>query len=320
MLAPIATAVLRLIVLAGVGYAVFRIRWIQERLLTAFVFLAMNLFFPIFHIQLLGANWETAVDSGWGWMLGFFIGILVLMGIQALLGNRLISRTNLLPTDHPRPLIALFACQNAGFLPLPLIRALAPTEIQVYMFFLILAFNLVLWTFAVSLLSAHAELKVVVNAPLLGLLVGLLLAATGLYQRLPELVQTGLEWIGDIALDVALVALGGILATIPLSRFRLRKDYFWFTLIRQVLYPLAWFLVIWALPLDALRPEMQFGLRLAILIQVVAPPATNLMIIVKNYGSPEQVAYTGGAMLYSYAAAVVTLPAFLLAAGVFFTS
>jgi predicted permease len=50
----------------------------------------------------------------------------------------------------------------------------------------------------------------------------------------------------------------------------------------------------------------------------VVPPATNILVITQAYGNREQVEYAGSAILVTYAAGLVLMPAFLILSRVVF--
>lgn len=320
MIGPILLAVGRLVGLTVLGFFLFKIPVLRRYLLPALLFLAINVLFPLYSIHNFPKGWDDAVAAGWPWMLGSFLACVAYIALQFALGRFVVRRLPVFPREHEKELVLLFAVQNAGYIPLPIIAALAPSAILVYMFFFVFAFNVVFWTVAVGAIADRGGRRFVFkpNMPVVGLLVGLVIAAFDLERYIPAFIDVPIGWAAGIALDLILVLLGGILGSIPSRRFRLRKEFLAFVLIKMVAYP-AVFLVLAALiPMPGLRPDIAAGIRLTLVLQAAVPPATNIMVATRAYGTSEEVDYLGAAVIVSYASMAITLPVFLLLSTVLF--
>lgn len=314
MYQPIFEAVLKLAGLAFLGFALFRIPVMGRRVLKPAIFTVMNILFPLYFLQRLPLGWEEAVSVGSHWLLIYFIAGFVMIGTQVVIAQVLVGARPL-HSHQPNSMIALFSIHNAGFIPLPIIEALAPPEVSIYMFMFILAFNIILWTAAVSLVSAGpARFTLKLNPPLIGLIAGLLLANFDLSGYIPHFVRPLLEFSGEYALDLMLVMLGAVLATIPRKDLKYRPEFGRLVLLRFVLYPAVFIGIAALLPLHVLSPSMQWGIRLSLILQAAVPPATNLLLVAKIYGTEKQVHYIGTGILITYLSTVITLPIFLVLA------
>lgn len=316
MYLSLATVVARLILLTLGGFLIFRHPRLQRRVYPAALFLTLNILFPLFFVHRLPTGWEAAVRAGWWWMVGFFLLGLATLGVYALLGRRLANRMR---PEQPRQWTLLFAVHNAGFIPLPILDIFAPEAVTVYMFFYLLAFNLTFWTVVANVVQKEGGGKgklITVNPPLVGILTGLLLAATGLYDLIPEVVKLPIRAAEAVALDAALFILGGALAGIPREDLRIRREFIRFSLVRLAALP-AVVLVIMALPVWQLIPifarneELLWGVRLVLVLEAAVPPATNSMIATRAYGTEQQIHYTAGGIINSYLFSAVSLPIFL---------
>ena len=251
-------------------------------------------------------------------MVGFFLLGLLTLAVYAGVGRFFAAR---LPVEQPAQWTLLFAVHNAGFIPLPIMDIFAPEAVTVYMFFYLLAFNLTFWTVVANVVQREGGAKakpININPPLIGILTGLFLAATGLYDQLPRFVRMPIGWAETVALDAALVMLGGALAGIPKEDLRVRKEFLVFSGIRLVALPAAVLAVlalpVWGrIPFLAANPELLWGLRLVLVLEAAVPPATNSMIATRAFGTARQVHYTASGMITSYLVAAITLPAFLAA-------
>ena len=314
MFQPILVTTARLIILMIAGYIVFQPRFLQQHLLPRLLSLTVNVLLPVYFITAFSAGWESAVEAGWRWMPIFFFACVVMMGFQAVVGGWLVRRVPAFSSPHPRAWVALFAVQNVGFIPLPILAAIAPKEINIYMFFFVLAFVIIFWTLVVSLVSAeggHFVFKP--NMPLAGIVAGMVIAVFGLYDFIPGVLQTAMEWLSVPALDLILFVLGGILATIPKADLKYRPEFGSLIWLRMLLYPAAMLGVLALIPFNGLSAEMAYGIRLVLVLEAAVPPATNLIVATKKYGTEAQVHYMASGMLVTYIASFVTMPLFLIA-------
>ena len=326
------SAILRLILLVSAGYLLFRPEAIRRRLLPPLSFTVINILIPLFMITRYGAGWDQAISTGAYWMLLFFLGGGATLFLQYLFAGFLTRRTSLFSTlaeENRADFLLLFAVHNAGYIALPVLETLAPGPVLVYMFSYILAFQLIFWSFAVSVIVSSTEtsfrLRFRLNAPFIGILLGLLLAATGVYQSLPEVITSPAERISRFAMDGILLVLGGILAGLPHVRFKRYREFYPFLLIRQTLLPLTVLIFMLILRVLFEGPTLlavgTIGihdtwrwLQLVLVTQAAVPPATNLMIAVRHFGTDEQVNYTGTGIIISYLGAALSLPIFVFLA------
>ena len=314
MFQPILIAIARLVGLMVAGYLLFLPRLMRQRLLPIVLSIAVNVMLPLYFITEFGAGWRNAVAAGWKWMPIFFFACVIMLAAQAAVGTYLVRHVRAFSSPQPRVWVALFAIQNVGFIPLPILAVIAPKEINIYMFFFMLAFVLIFWTLVVSLVSAEGgRLLVRFNMPLFGILVGLVVAVFGLYQSIPDSVRTVMEWLAAPALDLVLVVLGGILATIPREDLQYRPEFGHLILWRMVVYPVAMLGVLLLVPFEGLPVQIVYGMKVGLVLEAAVPPATNLIIATKQFGTEQQVHYMASGMLVTYLASFVTMPLFLLA-------
>jgi malate permease and related proteins len=312
--------ILKFYVFLGGSYLLFQITPLRERVLKPLLFLTINVFLPLYLIYNFSTGWDEAVTAGWWWMAGFFVASLCFIGIQLLMAKLLINRAPLMKTGKKREMTILFAMHNAGYVPLPIIAALAPQSLVIYLFFFFFAFNISFWTIAVSYLTAGGNKKMVFkpNAPLIGIVAGFIIALLGIYDEFPRVVTFPLKIIGDITLDLILVVLGGILAGIPKNEIKVLREYWGYILYKMILYPVLLFLLMMFLPLKGIPEKLAFGIKLTVVVEALVPPATNNVIAAKAYGTEEQVTYIGNAVIVTYAVSMITIPIFVLLSVVVF--
>ncbi|MFW5826848.1 MAG: AEC family transporter [Alkalispirochaeta sp.] len=301
-----------LTLLAGTGYVIFRHPWMQHHLFLKYLVLILSILFPFYFVVRVPTGWASARALGWPLLVTLFLLCLVMMAFQGWLGQ-MIARRRWAHVSQPTSYVLIAAIHNAGFVPLPILERLAPEGVLLGMFFYLLAFNLAFWALAVPIIrTGHMDLRRItfrLNPPLLGMGTGFVLAITGAYRAVPAPV---LDWgvrIGELALDGALVALGGALASIR-EPMRFRREHWIFAGWRMVLYPAAMLLVV-ALPWPGLDGPLGWGLRMMLVLQATTPPATQTLVVTRAMGTTDQLHYTGGMILFSYLLSLVTIPLFV---------
>lgn len=301
----------RIFGLTAAGFIVFQLRFLQDRVLPPIVFVTVNVLFPMYSVYSLSAGWSEATSGGIVWMAIFFVACVLTIGLQTGVAFAVVNRTKIFATERPNQLRVLFAAHNAGYIPLPILGPLVSPSVLVYMFFYVLAFQLLFWTVALSAIRGSGGVSFRLSMPLVGIVVGLVVAATNTYRFMPAPIEFVFSFAGSYAMDFILVVLGGILAGIPRHHMRFRPEFGWFVVAKMIAFPALMVPVSWLLTRGIADPNLAFGIRLALVIEAAVPPATNIMIATKQFGQEEDVRYTGTAILVTYAAAAVTLPLFV---------
>lgn len=301
-----------LALLAAIGFALFRHPWMQRTALRAYLTLILKILFPIYFVVRIPQGWESSAALGWPMLLALFLLCLVMMVMQGALAQRFASR-RWAGVSQPSSYILIAAVHNAGFVPLPILERLVPDAVMLGMFFYLLAFNISFWAVAVPIIqSGHIGISrkaFRLNAPLVGMGIGFLLALTGWHGFIPDSILQTAGRIGEISLDGALVALGGALAGIR-EKMHFSREHWIFLGWRMVLYPLL-ILVAVALPWPGLGGPLGWGLRTMIVLEAAAPPATQTLVVTRAMGTPQQLHYTGGLILLSYLVSLLTIPVFV---------
>lgn len=306
--------VLRLFGFAIAGFLVFKIDLVRKAFFKPFLWITMNVLFPFYFIHSLPTQWSAGAESGWIWFAIFFGAYVAFLAIQIVAARLLINRAPLMKTEFPRELLVIFSMHNAGYIPLPIVAALAPAVVSLYLSFYVMAFVILFFTVAVWIIrgSAGHRTRFTVNGPLVGIVLGLALALGGFYGDLPGWVQAPFQFASSIALDALMVVLGAVLATIPVKALRYRREFGGYILYKMILFPALVLGALVFIPLRGLPAEVAAGIKLAMVLEAAVPPATNIMVITKAYGSDEQVQYAGSAIITSYAAGLVLMPLFLV--------
>jgi len=203
----------------------------------------------------------------------------------------------------------LVAFQNSGYLPLALIAAILSGDkadsMLIYLFLFLLGFNLVVWSVGVHMLTfvrtKKFELGSLFSPPVIAIIFSLVLVCLGLNKFVPTTVLKPLRMIGDCTLPLAMLVVGGNLASIHLGHID-KKAMFWMVLAKLVILPALglWLVVKFKLP-------QLMGLL--ILMQLAVPPATSLSLIMTHYKKEDLLISQG--IFFGHIVSLITIPLFL---------
>ncbi len=206
----------------------------------------------------------------------------------------------------PREFLALTSFQNSGNIPLLMAMALFSgrmrEEVFIDIFLFTIGFNLLIWTVGAALLRERPGTRWEwLNPPFLATVFSLLVVAAGLSQRIPETVMTPVARLGDCALPVSMLVLGGNLAAVRAVDID-RGGVALYVLVKLVLLPAAALAAVLVL-----RPPPAVG-YLAV-IEAAVPSAVTLSLMVHYFGVPDRFVSQG--LLFGHLAGIVTMPVFL---------
>jgi len=209
-----------------------------------------------------------------------------------------------------RELIPLSFLQNAGFIVLPIVKAILPVgfdEFAILVFLFIMAQNPMLWVIGKYYMSKHVaneafHWKRLISPPLCASLAAIFLSLTELRTWIPDLVVDTSAFFGEAAIPLATFVLGATLGGLKCNFKSHLKAAISVNLFKLGLVPLlmlgAMVLIPWLTSSD------HFALLFA--LQAVAPPATTLLLQSQTYNdNSERVA---AILLFSYCAGLFVIP------------
>lgn len=213
--------------------------------------------------------------------------------------------------------------QNAGYIAIPLVYALfagaTRDQMLVYLFLFILGMSPTQWSIvpynvmrASQRTGERIEWRRLLTPPFIANISAITLCMIGLPQLIDPkaLTQmlTPLKAVGDTTVPIIMVLLGAML-TQTKGESRLGPRFaLGLIFVKLILLPAIMMCLLMAL---SARWEINRGIAAIILLQTAVPPATGLVVIGRRYGSPEVVSLINQAIIWSYLAALITLPAWL---------
>ena len=106
----------------------------------------------------------------------------------------------------------MFSFSNVGFIGIPVVRAVFGAEYLIYVAVFILEYNILIYTYGYSLLNIEKkrrslrDLKPMLNMGTLACAAALFLFFSGI--RLPQVVNSTVEYLGDAAVPISLLIIG----------------------------------------------------------------------------------------------------------------
>lgn len=307
-------------ILVLLGYLMTRRGWISSGTLSDLTRVLIDLVLPCTFILAMARAFTpeffgsgavlAAVSAGWviaAWLFGT-------------VWFRLFS------SGHPtmdRSVTAMMMVSNSLYLPLPVMLAVTPEALHdravVYISMVAVPSIIANWTVGVALLSgtgpsARERLKLLLNAPILSLFVGILISfipgvreaargEPGAFVPARALFSV-MEYLGRILSPLAMIILGGMIASgRNAGRVRLRFSVPLIA-VRLVLIPGAVYLLV-----TRINTGLSPIALTALLLAAAAPPATNHALIARRYNGEWEL--VSKLQMVVHAAALLTLPFWL---------
>ncbi len=305
------TSLIKLFFLSAVGYGAVRIRILPIRAIEALSKFVINVTLPVLIIVTMGQQLDLSMIGIMG--LGVAVALALNGGSLVL---AFIARRGFIPKDDParNSFVSLSAIQNAGYLPIPLVTAVLPEELQAYglllVFFYMLVMNPLFWSVGVWLITGgsskdwRASARNAINPPLIALSLGLLFLVPQVKATFTSLrvVTDVMTIIGNATIPLVLIILGGSFG----EGISLRGGGVRFiavsTVIKMIIVPVSALSVV-----KLMNPEYVFGLVL--ILEASMPAAMNHIVVARGYGG--DVALISRTLFVHYALSVVTVPFFL---------
>jgi len=299
-----APAVVQIFLLGAVGYFLIRKNILGPEGLDALSRLVVEITLPLLIFCQLIKDFSFTLYPDW-WIFPLISIAVTLMGLAV--GS--VFTGFIRGQQQKVQFLSLVTFQNSGYLPLALVAALLPSykldTMFIYLFLFLLGFNLVIWSAGVYMLTfaktKKFELGSLFSPPVIAAISSLIFIYLGLNKFVPDMVLKPLRMIGDCTLPLAMLVVGGNLASMHLGRID-KKAMFCALLAKLVILPA---LGLW-LVIKFRLPEL---IGLLILIQLAVPPATSLSLIVRHY-KKEDLLISQGVFL-SHIVSLITIPLFL---------
>jgi len=297
-------AVAQIFAMGAMGFYLVRSGIIHESGLKLLSFLSVNIFFPLFIFYQIIKNFNVVrMPFWWGFPL---INIsLVLIG---LLVAFMISLRHRSPIKDE--FLAASSMHNAGYIPILMVMSLPlgawAGQVYTCVILSIIGFDSCLWSIGVWLLTrgktSRMDLKKMINPPLISMSAALIIVLAFGQGALPEIILKPIKILGDAAMAVAMVVIGGNLSLSSLTKVAW-PQVTGVVLIKLIVLPLLTLIVLSVLKLNPL-------LSFVAIIQACMPSSITLSIIGRNYGTKNQ-DFVNQSIFFTHLLSMITIPIFL---------
>lgn len=213
-----------------------------------------------------------------------------------------------------RPFMTLASMQNAIYIVLPIGQVLFADQFDrfaLYCFLMVMGLNPVMWSVGKVMISGQAQGRIqwkdFITPPLVAIFISVAAVFTRVSSFIPESVVASLDLLGQATVPLAVFILGATIGTITLKSLPSLKDILIVAGVKFVLVPSAVFAILYYGKVYASMPLFCS----LMMIQAASPPATNLIIIVENYGGDTP--SVSSMMLIQYLACILAMPLWISA-------
>lgn len=285
-----------------VGLIIRKLNWLTEEADHSLLLINVNLLFPCL---ILDAALGNPALSRWNNLLlapvvGF--GTVAVGMMLSLLARPLHGLSDRRTTGTFSVSTGLY---NYGYVPVPLALLLFPgSETVGVMFVHNVGVEAAMWTLGVMLLNGKGlgqGRRQLLNAPLVTIVLALLVNAVGLPSHIPRPVFTGVHWLGQCAIPMALILIGAVVVD-HLREFH--ADWGWrvigtAVLLRIVVLPAGFLLLARYLP-------SSLELKRVMVLEAAMPAAVFPIVMSKHYGGDPPTALR--VVIGTSIAGLVTIP------------
>jgi len=294
-------AVLPVFGLVAVGWFIRKLNWLTEQADQSLLRVNINLLLPCLILDSTLGN--PALARPGNLLLAPPVGFTTLaLGLALARLARPVH--GLTEPRAQRTFTASVGIYNYGFVPLPLALLLFDEQTVGVLFVHNLGVEVGLWTLGVMCLTGAGvgrDWRKIVNLPLAAILLALLLNALGWHAHLPAALRTGLHWLGQSAVPMALILIGAVVAD-HLHEFHSASGWRVIgtaVLLRLGVLPVLFLLLAWGLPASV-------ELKRVLVLQAAMPAAVFPIIMARHYGGDAPTALR--VVLGTSAAGLVTIP------------
>jgi predicted permease len=197
----------------ALGVVIRKLNWLTEEADKSLMRVCVNILLPCLILDKSLGN--PALSQPSNLILAPLIGFL-LIGFGMFVAYWAKPLHGLNSHESRRTFAVAVGMHNYGYVPLPLALLLFNQDQSTagVLFLHIIGVEMAMWTLGVMLISGGAarDWRKLINAPLIAILLAVLLNALGWNVHVPQVVGTGMHWLGGCAIPMALILIGAIMA------------------------------------------------------------------------------------------------------------
>ena len=266
----------------------------------------VNIFLPCMIMAKTLIRFHPEEMTGW-W-------IMPVSGVLMIMAGLIFSGLLFQFQPQKRPFMTLASMQNAIYIVLPIGQILFADQFDLfalYCFLLVLGLNPVMWSIGKVMISGQKQINIqwkdFITPPLMAIFVSVAAVFTQLSTLIPKPIIASMDLLGQGTVPLAVFILGATIGSISFKDMPSLKDTLIVTGVKFVLIPSTVFAILYY---GKFHTTMPLFCSLMI-IQAASPPATNLIIIVENYGGDTP--SVSSMMLIQYLVCILAMPLWIAA-------
>ena len=298
-------AVIKLSLVALLGFYLYRKNFIKEGSLKFLTFFVINFALPFLIFSNLIENSSIVLVHS----LGRFIAISVSIFLSGYILGFIASFKR--SHEFRGEFISMVSFQNSGYLPINIAFFLFPPGIRekflVYTFLYLLGFNVIMWSIGSSFIFKGKRrgfgLKSLFIPPITSTIISLILIYTGFAKLIPSLVISPLKMVGETSFVLSAIILGCWLAKISLKGLLGRLFIVGeAAALKLIILPLFFFIGVVSFKIFSL-------LGLFIILQAAMPSAVSLPIVANLNNADSEFVSQG--VFFTHVLSIFTIPLWL---------
>lgn len=208
---------------------------------------------------------------------------------------------------------------NTGFLGLPVAQIFFGGEGVLFMSSGVLSLNLYLWSYGVCVIEnkrieglqgmKKTAKKILTNPNCVSVVLGMVLALTGVVQFVPAAAVEFLKKLGDLATPLSLIYIGALAGDSGISSLFKEKVALEFSIIKMILMPAAVGVVLFFIPAGTL-------VKSVFLLSMALPSAIVVPMMVEQYGYGEKL--SSDIVLWTTFISMITMPVCVWITGILY--
>lgn len=301
-------SMLEIFILGACGFIMVRKKILDEAGLKFLMRLVVEFVLPLFIFTKTIKSFSFILYPNW-WI--FTLVGLVINLVGFIIGYLWLGIFKTVKSDsEKRQFVSLVGFQNCGYIPLilaaTLLSAFEAEQMYIYIFLLLLGFNVVVWSFGVWFLSGHSiknfEMGSMFSPPVIATILAMVMIGLGIDGYIPRFVFEPAQMLGNCLLPLAMIVTGSNLALVSLKNVR-TKVVAQVSFLKLILLPILAFIVFWFI-----KPAYLFGVF--VILQVAMPSANSLSLITWHYNQDDTIISHG--IFFTHLFCILSIPLWLI--------
>lgn len=282
-----------------VGYVIYKLKVIDDEATVRFTRLVLNVSVPALIITSFLNNQGVVSNLEVLEVLGISLFCHVIFGLLGFAFTTLFC----VPEKERGMYLFMSLFGNVGFMGFPVITAVFGDAMMIYAVIFNVVFNILVYSAGILLIGNGGEKarfnpRLLLNMPLMSAVVSVLLFVLKI--PLPSVINTSLDYLGELTTPMAMVILGATIASMPVRELFDGWKIYVFTALRLLVIPAAVLVVLRALHITS--PEITGVMA----VLAGTPVATNATMLAIQYGGNRQLASKG--IFFTTILSIITIP------------